>query len=421
MSNESFRFIHASDFHLERPLSDLDEIPQHLHDSMASAAWKAATTVFETAILENVDFVLLSGDLFHSVTAGPRAMALLLDHMEQLHAHDIAVFWTTGHADELSKLGDVLALPPNVTVFPSDRAEQAYVRRADETIAVVVGRSSDGRSGLHVPSFRHDPIDAFTIALGYGGSDPKSLAEGHFDYWALGGEHQRRSLDGAARVGASYCGSPQGRDLSEKGAHGFHLVDIDADGTSRIHFVESDVFRYVSVELSTADLEEGNDVRSVLSQRVARLQHDNGDRNLLIGWKLNLAADSTTMVGNPEELLEWLRREFGHGNPSAWSVRLSIVAPQQFPKAWTDEDTILGDFLRAADKHRKSGGRDLELAPLTDEHPRLTPAMQSMLADAEPTGRAATLDEATLLGVELLRGGKPRWLSGDTKNKNDYR
>ncbi|MEZ6088437.1 MAG: DNA repair exonuclease [Pirellulaceae bacterium] len=417
MTGESFRFIHASDFHLERPLSDLDEIPQHLRDAMAVAAWKSATSVFEAAIIENVDFVLLAGDLFHPITAGPRGMSLLLDQFELLQQNNIQVFWTTGQVDDLSKLGDGVAYPPNVTIFPKDRAEQAYVRRAGETIAVVVGRSSDGRSSLHAPSYRHDPVDEFTIALGYGSSDASALAEGRFDYWALGGEHQRRELAGAGGVGAYYCGSPQGRSLAEPGMHGFYLVDIDADGTSRVHFHEADSFRYINVELAGADLASTGDIRSLLSQRITRLQNENGDRHLLIGWEIHLGEDSPINAGDPTELLSWLRREFGHGGPAAWSVKLDIVAPSQFPKAWTEEDTILGDFLRAAKTHRKNGGRDLDLVSLTEEHFDLSPALQTALAEADPTSRASTLDRATLLGVELLRGGKPKLVVGGENKK----
>jgi hypothetical protein len=30
MAKESFRFIHASDFHVERPMGDLYDLPDHL-------------------------------------------------------------------------------------------------------------------------------------------------------------------------------------------------------------------------------------------------------------------------------------------------------------------------------------------------------------------------------------------------------
>ena len=416
MNGESFRFIHASDFHLERPLGDLDNIPKHLREPMAGAAWKAATTVFETAIVASVDFVLLSGDLTHPLTAGPRGIAMLMEQFELLHEHGIQVFWSTGVSDDIAAMGDVLGLPPNVTVFPKDRAEQAYVRRSGDTIAVVVGRSSDGRSGLHVPSFRHDPTDLFTVALGYGNSEASTLADSSFDYWALGGQHNRRTLDGVASVGAAFCGSPQGRSLTESGAHGFHLVDIDADGTSRVHFVESDSFRYIQVELGPSDIGHTSDLKGVLSQRMSRLLHENGDRHLLIGWRIQLSAETPMGVGDPTDLLMWLRNEYGHGNPAAWSIDLDIAAPPQFPESWREEDTILGDYLRAAGEHRKTGAREIDLEPLTEEHTEMTPGLAQALAEVDPSARSGLLDHATLLGVEMLRGGRPHLATvGDSR------
>ncbi len=59
MPGESFRFIHASDFHLESPLADLDALPSHLRDAMANAPRRAAQAVFEAALADNIDFLVL--------------------------------------------------------------------------------------------------------------------------------------------------------------------------------------------------------------------------------------------------------------------------------------------------------------------------------------------------------------------------
>ena len=75
MPGESFRFIHASDFHLESPLGDLDTIPSHLRDAMADAPRRAVKAVFDAALVDNIDFVVLSGDLLNPQTAGPHGMS----------------------------------------------------------------------------------------------------------------------------------------------------------------------------------------------------------------------------------------------------------------------------------------------------------------------------------------------------------
>ena len=413
MSGESFRFIHASDFHLETPLGDLDAVPPHLAEAMANAPRAAARAVLEAALVDNIDFVVLCGDLLNPQAAGPHGMSLLLDYFEKLHQKKTPVFWSAGIADDPAKWPDSVPLPPNVTLFPKSRAIAIPVERAGRTICVVVGRSSDGRTALHVPSYRVDPTDDFTVAVGYGRSDADALAEGRFDYWALGGQHDREGIAGGAESGAAYCGSPQGRSLQEAGSHGYSIVDVDADQTVRIHNIDCDTFRYCNLELDAVEIASVGNIRNLLGERIVRLQHENGGRQLLVGWDITVSnGDTIHSIGDPEELLQWVRREYGHGTPSAWTTHLKVRSPRNYPKSWSDEDTILGDFLRAAEKHRKTDGRDLNLLPFTEEHfvdghPGITGTTTSLLTEIPSSSRTDVLDQATLLGVELLRGGKP--------------
>ncbi len=65
-------FINASDFHLERPMQDVLDLPDHLRRTLVDAPWKAAASIFEHALVENVDFVVLSGDLLNPVPRVPK-------------------------------------------------------------------------------------------------------------------------------------------------------------------------------------------------------------------------------------------------------------------------------------------------------------------------------------------------------------
>jgi DNA repair exonuclease SbcCD nuclease subunit len=409
MPGESFRFIHASDFHLELPLGDLDTLPGSLREAIISAPWKAAQAVFDAAIASNVDFLCLCGDLLSPLSAGPYGMSMLLDNFEKLAARKIPVFWAAGAVDDPQKWPEAIPLPPSVTLFPKNRVTVVPIERAGRTICHVVGRSSEGRNTLHVPSYRIDPTDHYTVALGYGQADASALSEGRFHYWALGGEHNRHEIDGGGRCGAVYCGSPQGRSLDECGAHGYSLVDVDADHTTRVQSVHCDTFRYCHVEIDAADLLHSGNVKNLLGERIVRLQHENAGRHLIVGWDISIGGgESLASIGDAEELLKNLRRDYGHGAPAAWSAYLKVHAPRQYPKQWQDEDTILGDFLRASEKFRKSEGRELNLGPFTEEHEGLPQTLENLLADLSPAQRLEVLDQATLLGVELLRGGKPQ-------------
>ena len=408
MPGESFRFIHASDFHLERPLGDLDSLPAHLREPLADAPWRAAHAVFEAALVDNVNFLVLSGDLLSPQAAGPHGMAMLLDHFEQLEARNTAVFWAAGLADDPQKWPEAVPLPSNVTLFPKSKTVTIPVERGGRTICSVVGRSCDGRSAVHVPSYRIEPNDDYTIGIGYGTADVDALSEARFDYWALGGVHDRTEMEGGAEAGAVYCGTPQGRCLSETGAHGYSIVDVDSDRNTRIHPVECDSFRYCRVEIDAAEIAAVGGIRNLLGERIIRLQHENGGRHLLIGWDISVATgEALHAVGDANELLQWLRREYGHGTPAAWSLQVNVRPPRNYPKSWHDEDTILGDYLRVAEKNRKTEARDLNLLPFTEERGELSSTTTNLLAEAPAASRVEILDQATLLGVELLRGGKP--------------
>ncbi|MEM9588099.1 MAG: DNA repair exonuclease, partial [Planctomycetota bacterium] len=237
---------------------------------------KAVEAIFDAAVADHIDFVVLSGDLIHPLAAGPHGMALLLDGFEMLAEKNTPVFWAAVIADDPQKWPEAAPLPPNVTLFPKNRAISVPVQRAGRTICMVVGRSSEGRQALHVPSYRVDPTDEYTVAVGYGATDAAALSEGRFDYWALGGKHDRNDLGDGDDHSAVYCGTPQGRSLDESGAHGYTVVDVDSDGTTRRHDVDCDTFRYGHVTIDAAEVAGVGSLRNLLGEKIGRLQHENG-------------------------------------------------------------------------------------------------------------------------------------------------
>ena len=81
--SDPIKFVHASDFHLDRPISGLTEIPKHLIKTLASAPYEAAQRVFDFALTERVDFVLLSGDLFDHDSGSARCLLYTSDAADE--------------------------------------------------------------------------------------------------------------------------------------------------------------------------------------------------------------------------------------------------------------------------------------------------------------------------------------------------
>lgn len=406
MGKESFRFIHASDFHLERPLSDLPDLPDHLRAAIVDAPWKAAEAVFESAILENADFLVLSGDLLHPIASGACGPAFLLDQFESLQKKNIPVYWIGGEVDALDRWPEAVSLPSNVHRFSDRKTEQATFRRAGVPIATIIGRSCDGRQTISAAEYHFDVDDLFRIAAAYGQADSDSLSGERIDYWALGGNHARKKLGGDGQH-IYYSGTTQGRSMAEPDSHGFNVCEVDANGSIRVHNVDCDVFRYSEQLIDADDMALVNDVRSLMGKRVQKLQSQAGGRHTLVSWKVQMDLENASVVGPAalEELLVWLRREFGHGTPSVWSTDIDVIPPKAFPAKWTEEDTILGDFLRTAADTRKMSANEFSLASLIDTETPGGLVWQSTLGqESVGRNRKSEIDLATLLGVDLLRG-----------------
>jgi DNA repair protein SbcD/Mre11 len=405
MAKESFRFIHASDFHLERPMQDVLDLPDHLKRTLVDAPWKAAAAVFETAVMENVDFIVLAGDLLNPVSSGAQGIAFLLDHFQEMAGRGIQVYWAGGQADDPDRWPEAVSLPANVHLFSKKQVEPHVFRRNGQPLVTLLGRSNDGAETIRAAEYGHEPDDNYAVAVAYGKADLETLTHERIDYWALGGEHQPQTLS-AQEPCIRYSGSTQSQTLDESGPHGCVLVDVDAQRNLQTHQVELDLVRTTVQEIDAEDSSLGRDLRQLLARRVARIQSEAAGRHVLVRWRVHMDLENASVVGPSalEELLAWLRREFGYGSPACWSTEIEVLPPKQLPKKWQDEDTILGDFLRVASGHRKQGAKELNLKTLVEGESPGTAHWTSALMPATPSAQLSMLERATLLGVDMLRG-----------------
>ena len=135
MSQPALRFIHASDLHLERPLAGVAEVPENLREVFLEAPFQAAELVFETALSEGADALLLAGDVVDFDRVGPRAVVFLNEQFQRLADHGIKVYWACGDIDPPDSWPASIELPANVHVFSVGRVESFEHRRDGEVVA----------------------------------------------------------------------------------------------------------------------------------------------------------------------------------------------------------------------------------------------------------------------------------------------
>ena len=135
------RFVHAADLHLDSPFVGIraaapDNVASALHD----ATFAAYENIIELCIEEEVDALLVAGDVYDSADRSLRAQLKFVDGLKRLDEAGIRSFVCHGNHDPLDGWEARLDYPPSCTRFGPD-FEAVPVFENDPSRAVVHGIS----------------------------------------------------------------------------------------------------------------------------------------------------------------------------------------------------------------------------------------------------------------------------------------
>jgi DNA repair exonuclease SbcCD nuclease subunit len=253
--------LHAADLHLGSPFKGLaadGELPARFAD----CTFRAFDRLIALAIGQQVDAVLLAGDLYDQRDRSLRARLHLMAGLLRLDAAGIRSFLVHGNHDPLEADPGGVALPKSVKVFGPQWEE---VDAGEYRVQGVSFATAEVRENLAAGFHRQS--DGLTIGLlhcNLGGQAEHSnyapcnlgdLERAGLDYWALGHVHTRavHSLSGNAL--AAYPGNLQGRHVNEPGPRGALLVTLDPSrqAAPAVTFVPLDVVRWHRIAVSIED------------------------------------------------------------------------------------------------------------------------------------------------------------------------
>ncbi len=396
------RLLHSSDWHLEQPLSGLTDLTDELRAAARDAAYTAARQVVETALVEGVDALLLSGDIVDLDRSGPRAIVFLQDQFDRLASRGVKVFWAGGIVDRPDAWPTIAKLPTNVHRFPAGRVEQVDLVRDGKTIAKIQGVSSGADGKVVASGFHRDAHGLFTAGVAYSTSDSAGREGDRVHYMALGGRHRRATVDTEPGI-AHYCGSPQGRAPSESGPSGCTLIHAGEQETTT-KFIATDSLRFVDESLEVTASTTLEMLEDRLDERLDKLRTKSQSNDLLVTFhirgtgalipQLRPGGATTSLVGR-------LRKRAAKRTPLCWTVDIRCSSPVVPPEEWYDQETILGDFLRQLREYEEDEAKELDLTqflPATFAFPSLAEIGEVENLDR----RAVLLESAKKLGIELL-------------------
>lgn len=242
-----FRFLHAADLHLDSRFAGLSHLPQDIRSYLRESTFAALGRLVGVAILQKVDFVVISGDVYDVSEASLQGQLRFREALEELGRHGIQVFLIHGNHDPLDGPRLSSAPPAHVTVFGGSEPEHVTARRREDgrEVAVVSGISyptskvtentalrfsrQPGSSLFHI-ALLHGNVDGDLQHETYSPCTRKDLIGRGYDYWALGHIHKRSILHEHPPI--VYPGNIQGRSIKETGPKGCYTVDVSAEGES---------------------------------------------------------------------------------------------------------------------------------------------------------------------------------------------
>jgi exonuclease SbcD len=266
------KFIHAADIHLDSPLHGLRAYPDAPVEQLRGASREALRLLVDKAIDEQVNFLVIAGDLYDGDWRDHNTGIFFSQQMGRLKRAGIRVFVVWGNHDAESEMTGQLTLPENVTVFSSQQAES---HRLEELKVVLHGQSFPEQAvtdniALHYPpsidgyynvGVLHTALEGYTAHARYAPCTRAELHAKGYDYWALGHVHEFQQWDERSTI--VFPGNLQGRSIRETGRRGAVLVTV-RDGHTQVNRLFVDVLRWESAYVDAAPLASMQD----LSRRI---------------------------------------------------------------------------------------------------------------------------------------------------------
>lgn len=164
------RFIHAANLRLDVPVSvhTSETLSDELRMAFEDATLFAFDEVIEGCIKRDVDFLLLSGNVFVEADRSLRARLALLKGFRRLEEYGIHVFVLPGDADPPEAWRAIPELPENVTVCYSSSPEPMELYLNDELATTVSASIWFGEAddfGIQVLARGGEGVQPFRIGV----------------------------------------------------------------------------------------------------------------------------------------------------------------------------------------------------------------------------------------------------------------
>ncbi|NOY70255.1 MAG: DNA repair exonuclease [Deltaproteobacteria bacterium] len=414
-----FRFIHTADIHLDSPLKGLEAHEDAPVDEIRGATRRAFDNLIDLAIDEEVDFVLIAGDLYDGDWKDYNTGLFFVDRMGKLNRAGIRVFIVSGNHDAASRITKTMPLPDNVALFSSRKPESVFL---NDIGVAIHGQSYRNRVVTENIAAQYPLQNSgyFNIGLlhtaltGRDGHEPYApctvddlLSKG-YDYWALGHIHTREIISENPWI--VFPGNIQGRHIRETGPKGASLVTVDDGLVTAVEHRNLDVLRWAVCRVDLSGCETMDAVYGQVRTAMEKEQSAADGRTLALRLHLEgrCPLHAELHSNDDDETKKFSGIAAAMGDVWLEKVKLHTIRKKSLEEI-VGEDTPLVGLLQAIEGLSFGNNSLIDIVPdIAGLKTKLPPElMDENRLPAESPGQLAGLreDVRELLIARLIRHG----------------
>lgn len=301
----SIKIIHTADLHLGSGRTAVKNGSLELENTFFR--------IIELCKTENIDFLLIAGDLFDTPFVAPALAERVISAISQIPETIVAI--VPGNHD-CACPGSVYLkhrFPDNTVIFTSfleyidfpnkhTRLWGAGFTERFESIPLLnqITEKSDSLINLGV---LHGELVADASPSSYNPISHSAIKDSGLDYLALGHIHKRSAIQSLGKTQFSYSGCPDGRGFDESGSQGIYMGEISKD-CCKLDYIELSSRQYIIDNMDITLQKNSFEIADFILNKIKSDYGDDHSKNLYrITLTGEISADSSIAASQIQAIL----------------------------------------------------------------------------------------------------------------------
>jgi len=307
---DKIKILQTGDLHFDTPFKDLNK---ELSLISKEELLEVFIKIIDTCIFENIQVLLLTGDIFDNLTVDKKTLIFIKNQLERII--DIKVFISPGNHDPYNETSfyRLIDWPSNVYIFKNGIESHVI-----EDLNLIVWGAAFNEKYIRKSILKNINIDERYINImtihgdisntddgnDYNPMTLKDIGDSNLDYIAIGHRHTFSEIKKEKNTFYAYAGCPQGRGFDELGDKGIIIGEISKNFAD-LEFRKISKRNYYHIEI---DISGSLGYEEIKNKILSQIKKEDRENNF---YKIDLKGEIESYLNiNEKVILEKIKDDF---------------------------------------------------------------------------------------------------------------